>query len=106
MRIYDINYQSSTCTYICTESCVRKAESIDLCHNASTNHSVGICWFLSVRHVVDSFTWQNVSTPKGPSSVANHSVMPSKLILMSMYIHSTVLYAVPSYVAKTSVVID
>ena len=27
-------------------------------------------WFLSVRHVVDSFTSQNVLAPKGPSSVA------------------------------------
>ena len=24
---------------------------------------IGICWVLSVRHVVDSFTWQNVSAP-------------------------------------------
>ena len=31
---------------------------------------LGICWFLSIRHVIDSFTWQNVSAPKGPSSVA------------------------------------
>ena len=32
-------------------------------------HSHGICWFLSIRHVVDSFIWQNISAPKGPSSV-------------------------------------
>ena len=31
---------------------------------------IGICWFLSVRHMVDSFTWQNVSSPKETSSVA------------------------------------
>ena len=39
---------------------------------------IGICWFLSIRHVVDSFTWQNVSAPKGPSSVAKQ--VQNKLI--------------------------
>ena len=26
---------------------------------------IGICWFLSIRHVVDSLTWQNVLALKG-----------------------------------------
>ena len=25
---------------------------------------LGICWFLSIRHMIDSFTWQNVSVAK------------------------------------------
>ena len=50
----------------------------------STIHFIGICWFLSVRHVVDSFTWQNVSAQKGPSSVSMnwnccHSHSPSSV---------------------------
>ena len=41
-----------------------------ICTECATCINLGICSFLSVRHVVDSFTWQNVSAPKGPSSVA------------------------------------
>ena len=41
-----------------------------LCMYRVCYSGLGIRWFLSVRHMVDGFTWQNVSAPKGLSSVA------------------------------------
>ena len=43
-----------------------------LCHKVDLHirRYVGIGWFLSVRHVVVSFNYQNVSAPKGLSSVS------------------------------------
>ena len=49
---------------------------------------IGICWFLIVRHVVDSFTWRNVLTPKGPSSVAKRGTKQIMICFVPcMFLH-------------------
>ena len=53
---------------------------------------IGICWFLIVRHVVDSFTWRNVLTPKGPSSVAKTGYKTNHDLLCTLHVSTPCFY--------------
>ena len=54
--------------------------------------SIGICWFLSVRHVVDSFTWQNVLAPKRPSSVAKMGYKTNHDLFCTLHVSTPCFY--------------
>ena len=71
---------------------------------------IGICWFLIVRHVVDSFTWRNVLTPKGPSSVAKTGYKANHDLLCTLHVSTPCFYTLflhpvstPNYTQHTAI---